>query len=129
MVHLSSSWIPATSMNYHRFVVVVKSAAKKFIPRGFRKNYIPCWSNETNNLYNTYVSNPNPENADAVLNSLNKARKEKWNSLMGDLNFTHSSRSSWKLLQELGSSNVVLPQSDSSIDRKSTRLNSSHVSI
>src|SRR5699024_8323289 len=30
-------WIPATSMNYHRFVGVVKSAAKKFIPRGFRK--------------------------------------------------------------------------------------------
>ncbi|EFA13161.1 hypothetical protein TcasGA2_TC015965 [Tribolium castaneum] len=108
-------WIPPTSINYHRFVGAIKNAAKKFIPRGFRKNYVPCWSDETKSFYNAYVSNPNPENADAVLNSFNKARKEKWNNLMEDLNFTHSSRSSWKLLQKLGSSNIAQPKTDSAI--------------
>ncbi|EFA11691.1 hypothetical protein TcasGA2_TC005049 [Tribolium castaneum] len=108
-------WIPPTSINYHRFDGAIKNAAKKFISRRFRRNYVPCWSDETKSFYNAYASNPNPENADAVLNSFNKASKEKWNNLMEDLNFTHSSRSSWKLLQKLGSSNITQPKIDFAI--------------
>lgn len=37
-------WIPPSSRNYNRFVGAVISSAKKCIPRGYRKEYIPGWS-------------------------------------------------------------------------------------
>jgi hypothetical protein len=36
---------------------------------------------------------------------LNNSRKEKWNKLMENMNFTHSSRSCWSLLRKLGAAN------------------------
>jgi hypothetical protein len=95
-------WVSPSVFNYHRFVGVIKAVAKRTIPRGFRKEYIPCWSAETNTLYNEYQQHPSPASADAILNSLNAARKEKWNDLMTNMNFTHTSRSSWNLLRKLG---------------------------
>jgi hypothetical protein len=35
-------WIPPTRKNYQMFVGAIKSAAKKFIPRGLRKEYTTC---------------------------------------------------------------------------------------
>jgi hypothetical protein len=32
--------------NYGRFIKLIKTAAKKSIPRGHRHNYIPCWTKE-----------------------------------------------------------------------------------
>jgi hypothetical protein len=98
-------WIPPTSNNYQRFVGAIKSAAKKFIPRGFRKEYTTCWSSTTNNLFDKYQKSPNIDTADELLKSLNNSRKEKWNKLMENMNFTHSSRSCWSLLRKLGAAN------------------------
>lgn len=95
-------WIPATCNNFNRFVGVIKAAAKRTIPRGFRKNYIPCWSKETNKLYENYKRYQRPETADELLHHLNVSRKEKWNDTMQNMNFTHSSRNSWTLLRKLG---------------------------
>ena len=100
-------WIPPKCINYNRFVGVIKSAAKRTIPRGFRKEYIPCWSPQINDLYKNYNRNPNPLLGDELLNSLNNARKDKWNDLMGKMNFTHTSRSSWSLIRKLGAANQL----------------------
>lgn len=95
-------WFRPSFNNYSRFVGVVKAAAKKFIPRGFRKEYIPGWSKETENLYNVYQNSPSIENSENLMNSINTSRKEKWNSVVSNMNFTHSSRSSWDVLRKLG---------------------------
>jgi hypothetical protein len=60
-------WIPPTSNNYQRFVGTIKSAAKKFIPRGFRKEYTRCWSSTTNNLFDKSQKSPNLDTADELL--------------------------------------------------------------
>src|SRR6195952_2869994 len=91
--------------NYDIFVSAVKNAAKRSIPRGFQKTYIPGWSKETNIRYKNYQKDPSQQNANLILKSLNGARKEKWNKLMENMNFTHSSRSSWALLNKLDTAN------------------------
>ena len=98
-------FVPANVDNYNRFVGIIKGAAKRTIPRGFRKTYIPCWSNELENLYKDYQVEPKTETADRILNSLNNSRKKKWSELVENMNFTHSSRSSWSLLKKLGETN------------------------
>jgi hypothetical protein len=65
------------STNSQQFVGAIKSAAKKFIPRGFRKEYTTCWSSTTNNLFEKYQKSPNPDTAEEILKSLNNSRKEK----------------------------------------------------
>ena len=98
-------WVKPIPNNYHRFLGVLKGAAKTTIPRGYRKDYIPCWSTNIENLYNTYKENPTQDLANEILTALNKSRKDKWNNLMENMNFTHSSRSSWSLLRKLGTTN------------------------
>jgi hypothetical protein len=98
-------WIPPTSNNHQRFVGAIKSAAKKFIPNGFRKEYTTCWSSTSNNLFDKYQKSPNLDTADELLKSLNNSRKGKWNELMENMNFTHFSGSCWSLLRKLGAAN------------------------
>jgi len=43
-------FIPPIMNNYDRFVEAVKLVAKKHIPRGFRKRYIPGWNRECEEL-------------------------------------------------------------------------------
>lgn len=38
-------FVPCELKNYDRFLGIFKSAAKRCIPRGFRKRYIPGWKN------------------------------------------------------------------------------------
>jgi hypothetical protein len=58
-----------------------------------------------NNLFEKYQISPNPDTADELLKSLKNSRKEKWNELMENMNFTHSSLSCWSLLQKLRAAN------------------------
>lgn len=44
-------WIAPIRKNYKRLTGIVTAAAKRTIPRGFRKNYIPGWSNELESKY------------------------------------------------------------------------------
>jgi hypothetical protein len=75
-VEQTARWIPPTCNNYQRFVGAIKSAAaKKSIPRSFRKEYTTCWSSTTNNLYEKYQISPNPDTADELLKSLNSSRR------------------------------------------------------
>ena len=107
LVNRHLRWIPPNPSSYNRFVGVIKCAAKRTIPRGFRKEYIPCWSKENERQYKDYQLNPTTDKADRILNSLNKNRKEKRDQQMSKMNFTHSSRSSWRLLSKLGTTNHV----------------------
>lgn len=98
-------FIPPTSDNYNRFVDLVISTAKKTIPRGYRKEYIPGWSDTSENLYQEFLESGNQEIADDLLHSLDAARRQKWIETVEALNFTQSSRQAWSLLRKLGSGN------------------------
>ncbi|XP_030754581.1 uncharacterized protein LOC115881295 [Sitophilus oryzae] len=74
-------WIPPKSHNYGRFGKAVITTAKKCIPRGFRKEYVPGWSDDMEQLYQEFQNNGDSEIADELL--------------IG----------AWSLLRKLGSSN------------------------
>uniref|UniRef100_H3BFN6 Endonuclease/exonuclease/phosphatase domain-containing protein n=1 Tax=Latimeria chalumnae TaxID=7897 RepID=H3BFN6_LATCH len=79
-------WIPPTTNAFNRFIGIIKAAAKRSIPRGFRKTYIPCWMEESKALYEEHSLNKNPATATAMLESLNSARRERWKSLVEETN-------------------------------------------
>ena len=119
LVNRHLRWVSPSPLNYNRFVGVVKAAARKTIPRGFRKDYIPCWSKQNERQYKDYQLNPTADKADRILSSLNKNRKEKWDQQMNKMNFTHSSRSSWRLLGKLGATNHLAQSCASSVSPNS----------
>ena len=49
---------PDVDFAYQNFCNVIRTAAKKSIPRGRRNNHIPCWNAECENLYRTFLQSP-----------------------------------------------------------------------
>jgi hypothetical protein len=85
------------SIKNYGFTKLILSTAKFYIPRGFRKENIPGWSRECEDLADT----ANDTSADLLLNSLDQSRRKKWVNTVENLNFTHSSRNAWALLRKL----------------------------
>ena len=48
---------------YQDFCNIIKKAAKKIIPRGYRNNYIPCWDAECESFYKTFLQSPQGDNS------------------------------------------------------------------
>lgn len=63
-------FIPPNPQNYNRFTKLVINTAKKCIPRGYRKEYIPCWNEDSDRLYAEFRDNEDPETAKELLKSL-----------------------------------------------------------
>lgn len=95
-------FIPVQIKNYDRFTKAVKEVAKRTIPRGHRKQYIPGWSDECEELYQEYQLTHSNEKADELLQALNDHRRKKWQETTESLDFTHSSRKAWQLMKKLG---------------------------
>jgi len=87
--------------NYNRFTGVLTGIAKKHIPRGYRKEYIPGWSQESEDLYNEYQETNDNLIADELLSSLSKTRREKWIKTVEYMDFKKSSRKAWNLLRKI----------------------------
>ena len=94
--------ISPRSENYQRFCKRVITKAKTYIPRGVRKSYIPCWTNESEALFTKYKLNGDPDTGKKLLASLKEGRCQRWSEEMAALDFTHSSRRAWILLRKLG---------------------------
>lgn len=105
-------WIPAEPGNYDRFAGAVIAAAKKSMPRGYRKEYIPGWNAECEELYNNYIGSDDPDVANDLVQALDEARKDKWAKTTEEMNFQRSSRKSWSLLKKLGGSNPPMRETD-----------------
>ena len=87
---------------YTRFMGALSSAAHATIPRGVRRLYIPCMDEEAAALLQQYEESGDPDIADNLIESLNAARRDRWEESTSQLNFTHSSRKSWSLIRRLG---------------------------
>ena len=75
---------------------MLTDAAKKHVPWGVRKNYVPCWDEECEELLHAHnEAKTNTERARAAtefMTRLNTKRRERWTETVESINFTHSSR-------------------------------------
>ncbi|CAM5121155.1 unnamed protein product [Eretmochelys imbricata] len=109
-------WLEPIPRNFGHFTNILKSSAKKYIPRGHHKTFTPCWTKESEPLLREYEKNGNPDKATALLESLKSVHLERWKETVESLDFTHSSRKAWALLWQLGvipTSNTMLSKGDS----------------
>jgi len=107
--------IPATGENMTRFNKLLLTGAARHIPRGFRRRYVPCWSQESEELLEEYERTQSPEVADELLSSLEKGRQERWTELTESLDFRHSSRKAWNLLKKLDPDKKAQPKTKPTI--------------
>jgi len=84
-------------------------AARHSIPRGFRPTYTPCLDEECQDLLKQYEESGDPDE------SLDAARRHRWEELMSKMNFTHSNRKSWALIRRLGAAQQPLKSTHPSV--------------
>jgi hypothetical protein len=100
---------------YNRFFKRHHRCCKTTLPRGFRKEYIPGWEENCENLYQEYQSTHERGLANDLLRELNDQRKQKWERTVESTNFTHSSRKAWALLRNLGANTNITPSQNQNI--------------
>jgi len=81
------------------------SAAKQCIPRGRRKNYVPCWDKECETLYRSFIQAPVGTDSDRaasfLLSRLQQKQQERWEEAVNSIDFSHSSRKAWRTINKL----------------------------
>lgn len=94
-------WIPAKVESYTRFTKLLIATAKKSIPIGYRKSYIPCWTKESEQLYEEFKKTGDHEIGEDLIRSLNDNRRNKWEKTVESMDFKTSSRKAWRVLNKL----------------------------
>ena len=99
---------------YQDFCNTIKKAAKKTIPRVYRNNYIPCWDAECESLYKTFLQSPQGDNSSlaaiALLAKLDGKQRDRWSEAVRSIDFSHSSRKAWSILNNLTGSSQRSPR-------------------
>ena len=94
---------------YQDFCNIIKKAAKKTIPCGYRYNYIPCWDAERESFYTIFLQFPQGDisslTATALLAKLDRKRSDAvrsiWSEAVWSIDFSHSSRKMCSILNNL----------------------------
>ena len=90
---------------YQDFCNTIKKAAKKTIPRGYQNNYIPCWDAECESLYKNFLQSPQGDESNLAatppLAKLGRKRRDPWSEAVRSIDFSHSSRKAWSILNNL----------------------------
>ena len=128
---------------YQDFCNITKKAAKKTISCGCQNNYIPCWDAECESFYKTFLQSPQGDDsslaATALLAKLDRKRRDRWSKAVRSIDFSHSSRKAWSILNNLTgrsrhsprhcpvsadaiASQLVRNGKYEAVDRKSSRL-------
>ena len=110
--------IKPTPGNYDKFAKLVKTTARRHIPRGCRVEYIPGLSKETAALYDDYVTmfetNPFAEETtstgEKVMESISQERKKTWNALVESIDMSKNSKKAWSLIRKFRGDPKVAPQ-------------------
>ena len=93
--------IPAIHENMSRFNGLLMKSAKMNIPRGVRKQYIPCWTEESKQLLEEYERTQDQDVADRLLDSLQEGRRARWTETTESMDFRRSSRHAWQIIRRL----------------------------
>ena len=90
---------------YQDFYNTIKKATKKTIPRGYRNNYIPCWDVECESLYKTFLQSPQGDETSLaaidLLAKLDRKCRYRWSEAVRNIDFSHSNRKAWSILNNL----------------------------
>ena len=102
--------IKADPKNYEALQKLVWEVAKKNIPRGCRKSYIPCLSDESKKMNEMYIDTYNKDpfsdktvQLDDLILLLANERSERWKELITSTDLTHNSKKAWKIIKKLNS--------------------------
>lgn len=103
--------IEADPVNYATFQKLVWDVAKKNIPRGCRKTYIPCLNDQSKELYKKYTEafNRDPLSEDTVqlgeelVILLAEERSERWKELITSVDMTQNSKKAWSTIKKINS--------------------------
>ena len=108
MNKFAKNLLPPDSANvdqvYQDFCTIISSADKKSITRGRRNNHIPCWDSECENLYRNLLRfdrNNSSKATTTLLTRLDKKRRDRWSEAVQSIDFSHSSRKAWSILNNL----------------------------
>ena len=89
------------------FCNVIGSAAKISIPRGCRNNHILHWDPECENVHRVFLPPSNGNNssraATGLLSRLDRKRRDRWSEGVQSIGFSHSSRKTSSILNNLTS--------------------------
>jgi len=102
------------------------SAAKQCIPRGRRKNHVPCsayWDKACKTHYRSFLQAPVGTDSDRAaspqLSRLRQKKQERWEEAVNSIDFSHSSRKTWSAINKLtgryGHSSHLCPVSANSV--------------
>ena len=90
---------------YQDFCNIIKKTTKKTISCGYRNNYVPCWDAECESLYKTFLQSPQGDDsslaATVLLAKLDRKRRNRWIEAVWSIDFSHSSRKAWSILNNL----------------------------
>ena len=90
---------------YQHFCNTIKKAAKKIIPRRYQNNCIPCWDAECESLYKIFLQSPQGDDLSLaptiLLAKLDRKRRDRWSEVVRSIDFSHSSRKAWSILNNL----------------------------
>ena len=142
--------LPSDSLDvdavHQDFYNTIKKADKQTIPCWYRNNYIPCWDAECKSLF---LHSPQGDDsslaATTLLVKLDRKWRDLWSKAVRSIDFSHSSRKAWSILNKLTgrsrhspphcpvsadaiASQLVRNGKYEAVDRKSSRLVSQEVS-
>ena len=90
---------------YTAYCNMLISAAKKSIPRGVNKHYIPGWEDNRNHLLCEHQQATTKEDIDttatALLQKLDEVRRARWTEVVESVDFTYSSCKTWQTINKL----------------------------
>jgi len=82
---LPPSHTPKNERAYQDLCESLLFAAKQCIPRGRRRNYVPCWDKECETLYRSFiraaVETDSDRAASSLLSRLEQKKQERWGKL------------------------------------------------
>ena len=102
------------NLAYQDFCSVIRIAAKDSISRGYRNNHMPCWNAECENLYRTFLQSPEGSDSSRATTALplrlDKKRRDRWSKVVQSLDFSHSIRKAWSILNNLTGRSLRSPR-------------------
>ena len=101
--------IPATSECYDQFVNALRKVARKNIPRGCRRNYVPGLTPEsielTEEYREKYEDDPFADSTitlgEELMSAISEERRKAWQTLIESTDMTHNSKKAWSTIRKL----------------------------
>ena len=101
--------IPATAECYDQFVNALRKVARKNIPRGCRRNFVPGLTPESIELINEYrekyEDDPFADSTitlgEELMSAISEERCKAWQTLIESTDMTHTSKKAWSTIRTL----------------------------